>query len=102
MDATCKTCPFYGGWNAHSWFWECRHEPCGVRHDRNPESWWCSEHPLRQRDRLAAMFAAGSLADGWTPDRPEKWAARYYALADALIAEAARSPSPSTKEDDRG
>lgn len=125
MDATCKTCPF---WDANEGdrlnvatvaARECHvrspaaftvavrreDEPRGGERDARwpwtePDN-WCGEHPLRQRDRLAAMFAAGSLADGWAPDRPEKWAARYYALADALIAEAARSPAPAPEGGER-
>jgi hypothetical protein len=52
------------------------------------EDWFCSEHPLLQRDRLAAMAMQGLLASLGS-DRlvPDAMAHDCYLAADALLAE---------------
>lgn len=97
-DATCKTCPF-------------REVLDQRREDGTPEirchnavavagwetafhreDFWCSEHPLRQHDRLAAMAMQGILAHYGFKDEIEtsdvaKWAREQ---ADAMLAERAK------------
>lgn len=108
-DATCKTCPFWERLEAHPDGTAERKGYCHHSHseaDDNPqryENWWCSEHPLRQRDRLAAMAMQGILASvghfcdedsrrAGYPDR-EVIAVNAYEIADAMLAEAAKGPA---------
>jgi len=100
-NATCETCPYWTeidlpGVAAKG------EECCRVGHchhvanevnERNylDYNWWCSEHPDRQRDRLAAMamqgLAAGQYGMGYDT---EALAIRAYRLADAMLAERVR------------
>lgn len=106
-DATCKTCPFWerDPYNDRPGRGYCHHSLTAAD-DTNEsaryEQFWCSEHPLRQRDRLAAM-----AMQGWIASYPEKQAdfvslaecraamvdlaAASYAAADAMLAEAAKA-----------
>jgi hypothetical protein len=110
-EATCKTCPFWGpmaecnsrGERVEPTTGTCRRHPprpmmtgSGGDHreltHENPEVaefWWCGEHPLRQRDGLAAMAMQGILAcddgEGATFE-PEQVARSAYQAADAMIA----------------
>jgi hypothetical protein len=58
---------------------------------------WCGEHPLRQRDRLAAMAMRGGMSSGHEVVRPGDFARYCYEIADAMLA-AASAPS---RENDR-
>jgi hypothetical protein len=114
-DATCKTCPFWGPYaesNARGERVEPRLGTCRLRPPRpmpddepddggqrftheNPEVvdfWWCSEHPARQRDRLAAMAMQGILAHGGPKGEPAIIAKLAHQVADAMLA--AREPKP--------
>ena len=115
MDATCKTCPM---WTAHrtldaldndtgpSGIGTCHHvsaigDPEGMTRQ---EAWWCSEHPLRQRDRLAAM-ALHSMAEDLYPAAVDAACAKdiaqaAYRLADAMLA--ARAASPGSEDHTKG
>jgi hypothetical protein len=73
IAATCETCPFWQLTPAAPG--EMRATPAGVCHHalsgaildadlHRFADWWCSEHPLRQRDQLAAMAMQGLLAHG--------------------------------------
>jgi hypothetical protein len=62
-------------------------------------AWWCSEHPDRQRDRLAAMAMQGAMANlevlSRLEDEPTERFARNvaghaYEIADAMLAERVR------------
>jgi hypothetical protein len=99
-DATCETCPFATPWNASAAGVAriiCHHaamaaEFCGDDEPARTETWWCSEHPLRQRDRLAAMAMQGLMAAGWAQDASAGDLADVaYGQADAMLA--ARSGS---------
>jgi hypothetical protein len=50
------------------------------------DAWWCSEHPARQRDRLAATAMGGlvSMHGGAIP--VGELAAFAYKIADAMLA----------------
>lgn len=49
------------------------------------DAWWCSEHPARQRDRLAAI-AMGGLVSAWGDTNPADELAEYsYKVADAML-----------------
>lgn len=94
-DATCKTCYFatllaergegreIRCHNATAWFGTVYHR----------EDWWCSEHPARQRDRLAAMAmqailpTASAQSEEQVPAMLRQVAKAAYAAADALLAE---------------
>jgi hypothetical protein len=122
MEATCKTCPFWGPFAAcnskgvpvEPTTGTCRRNPpvpmmteSGGDHPEltheNPEVpdfWFCGEHPLRQRDRLAAMAMQGLLAapsfywdheiaTSGIPFR-EVIAVNAYDIADAMLAARAR------------
>jgi hypothetical protein len=112
-DATCKTCPFFAsylGAAEDARLGTCRRSPpvplmtaSGGDHpelgSENPEvssAWWCGEHPLRQRDRLAAMAMQGWLASWpaktWLAGEPTQLAEHAYRVADAMLA-ARASPS---------
>jgi hypothetical protein len=98
MDATCKTCPFF--YEIASGSGECRRSP-PKRDDMDApdfaptaDSHWCGEHPLRQRDRLAAMAMQGimsSLPTGYENatlpygDSACAFASQAYEIADAMI-----------------
>ena len=100
-DAACETCPF---WERLP---ERRDDPPGAargscHHIAAPGSddpirwadWWCSEHPLRQRDRLAAMAMQGLCAS--VAGRPDAHGIKMltldaYAIADAMLKEAVRA-----------
>lgn len=115
MDATCKTCPFWHGIESSTAAACSRNPPIGERTKDGPGGrwpWtgprdWCGEHPLRQRDRLAAMAMQGLVTDpsglpgfgGVDPDADrtlgygERVARAAYSVADAMLA--SRSPSVS-------
>ncbi len=119
MDATCRTCLFWGANDADRKDGadrECRvRSPAAytvpmrsdaVSRDARwpwtaPED-WCGEHPTRQRDRLAAMILPGLCAGPAMeravqidPDTVEVFLARTaLKIADALLAEATRPPTP--------
>jgi hypothetical protein len=124
-EATCRTCPFWAADPGD------REEP-GIRREcrRNPppphghdiaeepvsdDDWaafsvtasgnWCGEHPLRQRDRLAAVAMQGLLAakfweciGGNPTDRDRMLARRAYQFVDAMLAEGERNPQSNRKE----
>jgi hypothetical protein len=94
MEATCKTCPFWDRLSSTTGC--CRRNaprPAPLPVDREPyapvmeEMAWCGEHPLRQRDRLAAMAMQGSMAatgiQNWTA---QSIAEDAYRIADAMLA----------------
>lgn len=116
MDATCKTCPFWEKTNAKrpgsalDVQGLCHHasKDAGSEPSIFAGSWWCSEHPLRQRDRLAAMAMQGILAGLPTPHGQAKlpfgesarsFAAQAYEIADAMLA---ASAPPSERTADEG
>jgi hypothetical protein len=85
-NATCETCPYwqeiapargYGG--------QCHHAANGFEAS-SVATWWCSEHPARQRDRLAATAMGGlvSVHGGAIP--ADELAAFAYKVADAMLA----------------
>lgn len=89
-DATCATCPFSEPMEGsqppkvtcHNVVATAGEDACSRYAD-----WWCSEHPARQRDRLAFDLAAGMAANPNAEGIAEDWIAdRSYHLADALIA----------------
>jgi hypothetical protein len=104
-DATCRTCPF---WAADppdrqaGLVRECRRNAprpflgSAILEDADcasfpvtPAEDWCGEHPLRQRDQLAALAIQGLFA------RPlnsgcANVAREAYAFADAMLAERAK------------
>ena len=102
MTATCATCPFYDA-TVRMYHGDplapdvdiggCRREP-GQLIQSGPDE-WCGEHPLRQRDRLAASFipalimrASELLEQGYTPTRgevPARVVAMAYEQADAFL-----------------
>lgn len=94
--ATCKTCPFWerDPANDRPGIGYCHHALTAAD-DTNEsaryEQFWCSEHPLRQRDRLAAMAMQGFLASltdpNFDPDPPGV-ARMAYRVADAMLTEA--------------
>jgi hypothetical protein len=103
-EATCKTCPAFGPYSYRPEIGTCRLRPPTVvqwpttterdetlTHE-NPEvaaSWWCSEHPLRQRDRLAAMAMQATITaqpEWGTADITEF----AYLVADAMLAARAK------------
>jgi hypothetical protein len=92
MDATCKTCPH------HSPTGYCREATSTFAAESTSPEFWCSAHPLRQRDRLAAMalpaVIAGLPNGEWSS--PESTARAAYEIADAMLAEAAAGLSPAT------
>jgi len=88
-SATCETCPYWqeikpllGPRVGH-----CHHAAT----ERIPfdSTWWCSEHPARQRDRLAAMAMQGFAA---IPIRTSAADIAHFAyeIADAMLAERVR------------
>ena len=97
-NATCETCPYWTeidlpGVAAKG------EECCRVGHchhvanevnERNylDYNWWCSEHPDRQRDRLAAMAMQGLVTDHLIGT--DEAAVRAYLFADAMLAERVR------------
>ncbi len=96
-DATCKTCPYFIDSG------ECGDGRCVLRPPadsdlcsfaRTHESYWCGEHPLRQRDRLAAMAMQGLCADALPADAPgaDAIALRAYFIADAMLAVRGEKP----------
>jgi hypothetical protein len=107
-EATCKTCPFYSG-DRES---ECRRNPPTIATNARPgdpgqpvDPHWhmhpntrpessCGEHPLRQRDRLAAIAMQGLCACSdlpvGTPDTQANVARLAYQVADAMLAERKR------------
>jgi hypothetical protein len=113
MDATCKTCPF---WSASPEDRpDCAARECRVRSPAaytvamdnhgavaRDARWpwtkpgdWCGEHPLRQRDRLAAMAMQGFLGSNFENDHqssapPNVVAEHAHRIADAMLA--ARAP----------
>jgi hypothetical protein len=119
-DATCKTCPFWdatpadragevGARECHvrspaAFTVRCGglpgEEPSGRERDARwpwtePDN-WCGEHPLRQRDRLAAMAMQAAIpatlvtvAQG-EPDALVRLAIQSYAVADVMIARGGR------------
>ncbi len=120
MNATCKTCPFFRP-SEHGATWgECRHDAPGYRPESSGTfpaigtEDWCGQHPERQgititvheaqvrkeeRDRLAAMAMQGWLSS-WPPGTTfgngvslGDVATASYAIADAMLAEAAKGLS---------
>lgn len=99
-EATCKTCPFWERTDDHGG--SCRRHAPQMAPEGNDEPWpprmlideWCGEHPLRQRDRLAAMAMQGlSTMEAvlGAIQTPEAIARDAYAIADAMLAEAAKA-----------
>jgi hypothetical protein len=109
-EATCKTCPFYSG-DRES---ECRRNPPTIATNARPgdpgqpvDPHWhmhpntqpessCGEHPLRQRDRLAAIAMQG-LITTWMPDEKTvpHLARVAYLTSDAMLAERERRLAPT-------
>lgn len=99
-SATCKTCPFYGG-GRDKFDGTCHRNPpvplANVPYGADGEaegvfpyvdpSGYCGEHPLLQRDRLAAMAMQGILTSDRDGGSAEKLADLAYAVADAMLAE---------------
>lgn len=95
-DATCETCPWWvfdsnSGGDVDVGY--CHHVSATNVSMRFATSWWCSEHPLRQRDRIAEVAVQGLLAYSHT-GRPHNCAASLaraaYEMADAMLAERAK------------
>lgn len=63
------------------WPWTLRDESCG-------------EHPARQRDRLAAMAMQGIVTFNGNVDRVDLLARDAYEIADAMLAEREKEPTP--------
>jgi hypothetical protein len=96
-EATCKTCPFWEPIAVQTTATDkgfCHHVKANIEAEPTRwETWWCSEHPLRQRDRLAAMAMQGLNAAGWTQDMTSGDLADIaYSQADAMLA--ARKGTP--------
>jgi hypothetical protein len=109
-EATCKTCPFFVPFRsaeADPRLGSCRRSPpqpmmtasagddpeLGSETPEVSSAWWCGEHPLRQRDRLAAMAMQGLNAAGWAQDTSTRDIADIaYSQADAMLA--ARKGTP--------
>jgi hypothetical protein len=116
-EGTCKTCPFWGPYaesNARGERVEPRLGTCRLRPPRpmpddepddggqrftheNPEVvdfWWCSEHPARQRDRLAAMAMQADLTGcaGRGSWDFKGIAERAYVVADAMLSAREQKP----------
>ncbi len=101
MEATCRTCPFFSPAGT------CREARVVVGTEiatRAPD-FWCSAHPLRQRDRLAAMALQGLLAalDGPAAGGalPAQLAGDAYRIADAMLAERERLQLASLQRAER-
>ena len=91
-NATCETCPYWQEikppLDTRIRVGHCHH----VANEYTPldHNWWCSEHPDRQRDRLAAMAMRGLAVrdrlDGGVPSG-RSISAFAYEIADAMLAE---------------
>lgn len=91
-DATCKTCPFWQrrDGDAISGVPDpgyCHHVHANAESDpQRRGDWWCSEHPGRQRDRLAAMAMQGLVACSTVNASNDDIARSAYDLADKMLA----------------
>lgn len=90
-DATCSNCPWWEMKPDQSDVGRCHH---GSVHQLDSVyrdfTWWCSEHPLRQRDRIAEMAMQGLCADPNIDSPPKQVAEAAYKVADAMLAERAK------------
>jgi glutathione S-transferase len=86
-NATCETCPYWEVF-PNDVAGACHHSVNRFDTSRAyHKEWWCSEHPDRQRDRLAAMAMQG-LAFFADKGGTGPWiAGRAYAIADAMLDE---------------
>jgi hypothetical protein len=86
-DATCKTCPLWQ--KAGEEYGYCHHISVVHAEDNGVGSdFWCSEHPLRQRDRLVAMAmqaVESSNLDNEVSLTSVEVAERAYLIADEMI-----------------
>ena len=113
-DATCKTCPFWQERTGRpegddrDGYGLCHHVHAHAEFEAwRYGDWWCSEHPLRQRDRLAAMAMQGIMANTEVLSRLEEddrvfadeVAGLAHQIADAMLAARA---SPSVEGAARG
>ena len=86
-NATCETCPYWQEikppLDTRIRVGHCHH----VANEYTPldHNWWCSEHPDRQRDRLAAMAMQGLVTDHLIG--ADEAAVRAYMFADAMLEE---------------
>ena len=100
-EATCKTCPFWSVEDekrADLSGRECRRlaPPAFITESDTgglDSGWpvtlptdWCGEHPLRQRDRLAAMAMQAIIGDARTNINERDVALCAYLYADAMLA----------------
>jgi hypothetical protein len=90
MDATCATCLYWvpseevqdsKGTNVLG---DCHAGIGGDIDVRREATWWCSEHPLRQRDRLAEKMLVALITLGRAA-YPLDVAKEAYELADGMI-----------------
>ena len=93
-EPTCQTCPFSAGeprtrGRGTLQYIECR---TGSRPRPVTVGYFCSQHPGRQRDRLAAraMQALMSRPSGWGPEDAARIA---YRTADAMLREGGHADS---------
>lgn len=103
MDATCKNCPMATPWTPTQDGKPrilCHHVASmdGGGEPERYEDWFCSEHPLRQRDRLAAMAmqALIPMAPEHAMDADDV-ASDAFRYADALLAASHPAPSPRSE-----
>jgi hypothetical protein len=104
--ATCKACPFWeppkDGAGPSGYCHHARSYLVAGDTVRTFADGWCSEHPLLQRDRLAAMAMQGLVAcedalssyagpDGTRPYRV-RVALLAYEIADAMLAARGEQP----------
>jgi hypothetical protein len=90
-NATCETCPYWQEikpLEQHLKIGRCHHAALAPVEQNGlfDFNWWCSEHPARQRDRLAATAMGGlvSVHGGAIP--VDELAAFAYKVADAMLA----------------
>jgi hypothetical protein len=98
VEATCRTCPFGREASSPKWHeyeYECRRKPpiAALADDWPPlvmGTYWCGDHPLRERDKLAATAMQGLVTGNASGASAEECAHESYRIADAMIAERRR------------
>ena len=97
-EAICGTCPFWvelpgrPEGKDHGGYGNCHHVIAAAEEEPSRYgNWWCSEHPLHQRDRLAAMALTAVIREMWgEPEGSRAVAECAYQIADAMLVEAAK------------
>ena len=91
-DATCANCPWFSHDAAKSMDGYCHHASAFVEENSaRQHDFFCSEHPLRQRDQLAAMAMGALIACPGTVGDPATLAECAYEYADAMLKERAKN-----------